>query len=194
MVRPIMCYASVVWCNAIDRYGYNVDSLNSLQHLTCRFIKGGVKSSPLNALVICADLSPLPLFIGQSAVSTAVRLMDWNHWYSQPIRGRGTFFTHSAFIFNLMKNKLDFSIPRDRIGTMLSPVKPFKTLVLSRAEAMSLDATINSSGIRIFTDGSKNENGSGAGYIIYLPVPPFIISDSIQFSTSCGFLEVGQSL
>ena len=122
MVRPIISYASVVWCSAIDRYGYNVDSLNSLQHLACRFITGALKSAPLNALEICADLSPLPLFIKQTAVSTAVRLMDWKHWINQPVRGRGTLFTHSAFLSNLMKIKLDFSIPRDRIGTRLSPV------------------------------------------------------------------------
>ena len=108
--------------------------------------------------------------------------MDWKQWITQPVRGRGTFFTHSAFLSNLMKIKLDFSIPRDRIGSRLSPVKPFKTLILSRGEAMTLDASINSSGIRIFTVGSYNERGSGAGFVIYLPDPPFIISDSITLS------------
>ena len=189
MVRPIMSYASVVWCNAIDRFGYNVDSLNKIQHLACRFITGGLKSAPTKALEICSDLSPLPLFIKQTAVSTAVRLMDWKKWIHQPVRGRGTFFNHSIFISNLMKGKIDFSIPRDRIGSSLSPFKPFKSLILPREEALCLDSIVGSSSIRIYTDGSKTGNGSGAGYIIYIPVHPFTISDSIPLNSEATVFQ-----
>ncbi|XP_047998147.1 uncharacterized protein LOC125235592 [Leguminivora glycinivorella] len=151
IVRPMLCYGALVWWPRTN-LGNVRDKLQRLQRLACAATTGCTKSTPTAAMEVMLGLPPLYLHIQQEASLSAVRLNTLNIW------------SNTGVLHTKCLEKVYDEFPILRSGTD----RIQKHVIFDKRYKIQLYEDDNYEGLnpkelRIFTDGSKTDNGSGSG-------------------------------
>ena len=148
IVRPILLYGVVVWWTAFDNVSL-CKQFERVQRLMCLSISGALKSTSTHSLNIILNILPIDLFAKGVAFKTALRLKESYGFRVRPF-GHGN-------VSNIRSIKTDYQYPSTNITNNFTVEFPSRDYWASANTELT-------SGINIFTDGSKGEKGSGAGY------------------------------
>ncbi|XP_061727454.1 uncharacterized protein LOC133532697 [Cydia pomonella] len=152
IIRPLLCYGALVWWPRTN-LGNVRDKLQRLQRLACAATTGCTRSTPTAAMEVMLNLPPLHLHIQQEASLSAVRLRTLKIWSN---------ITGALHTKCLEKVYDEFPVLRsgtDRIHKQAIFDKRYKIQLYEDDNHEGL----NPRELRIFTDGSKTDSGSGSG-------------------------------
>ena len=168
VIRPIISYGAIALNKCIER-GPIRAKLTKLQRLACSMTLGARHSTPTAGMEIILGLYPLDIFMKEKALNDLQRLMEHKQW-----RGRvGDTPWPKSHTQNLDKvnNKIKGNVDvKDKLSCTHRVVSKFQTVILSRNEISKLNLRpkpVHLNHINCFTDGSKIESRSGAGYTIW---------------------------
>lgn len=151
VIRPIITYGSVVWWPR-TRLATTKTKLRSLQRLASVAATSCMRTTPSAALEYLLDLKPLHLVIQEEAAASALRLRANGLWKHDGVT------PHSTILRTVLTEIPLLGAPIDKIPSQY---------VFDRSYDIQLiPEKTDSSGIhevRIYTDGSKTEQGTGAG-------------------------------
>lgn len=155
MVRPALCYASLVWWPRVRVASMTVP-LKKIQRLACICISGAIRTTALTALEVLLSITPIDVHIESEALLSALRLRDTGNWSSAPGRtGHSEIFNKSSLMSS------DLCIRSDNFSTTRTFEQPFKCIIPSKDAWVY--GSVPVSGIKIYTDGSSTKMASGAG-------------------------------
>lgn len=150
VIRPIISYGAIVWWPR-TKLSTVAAKLQRLQRMACMAATGCMRTTPTAALEAILDLPPLHLFIKQEAAATAVRLKKLNLWKHARV-------PHTEILDEYIGKEPLLEAATDRIP---------KQYVFDKKYKIQLHETpkegLNQKELRIFTDGSKTNSGTGAG-------------------------------
>ncbi|XP_063634981.1 uncharacterized protein LOC134805639 [Cydia splendana] len=152
IIRPLLCYGALVWWPRTN-LGNVRDKLQRLQRLACSATTGCTRSTPTAAMEVMLNLSPLHLHIQQEASLSAVRLRTLNIWSNT------TGALHTACLEKVYSEFPVLMAGTDRIHKQAIFDKRYKIQLFEDDNYEGL----NPRELRIFTDGSKTDSGSGSG-------------------------------
>lgn len=156
VVRPIICHGSVVWWTRVD-VKWSKKRLDKVQRLACLCISGVKNTIATLALETLLDLPPLNLFIKSAAFNASVNIEIEGSWL--PSTGKG-----HATIKELI-NAPELQMRSDQMKPELMWDDNFEWTIPGREEWLSDTPSYPpTDGVIGYTDGSKNEKSSGAGY------------------------------
>ena len=150
VIRPIISYCAVVWWTKVEQTTA-ITKLQRFQRLACVAITGCMSTTPTAAVEAMLDLPPLHLFIKQEAATTAVRLNTLQLWSNARL-------PHTAIMDKFVEDLPQLVAVNDRIPKQFVFDKKYK-IQLHESPNEGLCPT----DVRIFTDGSKTDTGTGAG-------------------------------
>ena len=156
IVRPILCYGCMLWShktetNVVDK------KLTQVQRLACLSVTGVMTSTPTAALEILLSLSPISLFVKQQARMTVARLFRSGHWLAS-----GRSMGHAGILVDLISKFREIEMPSDHMDAVFRFDKNFETNVPNRSEWDNGRLPL-AGDLAVFTDGSKMDEGTGAG-------------------------------
>ena len=135
-------------------------SLNSLNRLACTTLTVVTRSTPQSSLELIADLPPLDLHIREMALRTYTRIkpsLD-NPW--TPLK---TFDKpHLCFLQSEFDNA---GVPNS--DNLCSIISSQKRLKINMASLTGGFKHLRKLQVTIYTDGSKNKEGVGAGFAVH---------------------------
>jgi len=166
VVIPALSYGAIVWAHKAISNQSLATLLNRVHRVALLLITGAFSSTSSTALEIITGILPLDLSIKLLAVDTSVRLKTTGHWL--PALKDGTLISHAAIIDDWSK-----SLHPPRFITDLTP----KLRLLSNRFSISIGLRSeipdfimrlhNSDSWLVFTDGSRKNDLSGAGYVVF---------------------------
>lgn len=156
MVRPIITYGAIAWGKRANLITARKE-LEKIQRLACVCITGSMRSCPTAAMEVLLELTPLHIVVENVAQKTLVRLCD-NKSVNRVKMDPCDFAT-------LSKRYPLINAPKDHIDALIRPTCKFKTQISSKSEWIneSIQYSIQPHTIKWYTDGSKTEDGAGAG-------------------------------
>nr|AMS38355.1 hypothetical protein [Bactrocera tryoni] len=150
IVRPILLYGAVVWWTGVRKSTYR-KPMERVQRLAALCITGALRTTPTAALELVLNLPPIDLFAENCAAKSAGRLLAAGE------------FTYRTFGHSSVGNggwaNTDYMIP------LFNWERRFKVNIEKDGWRKGMLATRNT--LNIYTDGSKMDDGVGAG--IYCP-------------------------
>jgi ribonuclease HI len=166
MVRPILSYACLSWCTALDRRCV-VDRLQQVQRLACLYITSAFPSTPTAAMEMLLGIQPLVIHLRAETVMSSIRLDIAGEWNQVRIASRAKSQKNHIESCNDSRRTIrDLSVPLDCIPPRINSMQQYTTCIREREEATNFEEEIRSTEhIRCYTDGSKLESedaGSGA--------------------------------
>ena len=166
IVRPMLTYGSVVWINCLAKKGL-VDELRKVQRLGLKMITGCMHSTPTAGMETLLGIPPIEDTLKASALASCVRLHTTNQWKDKA--GTTEFRSHVQTLNEIKKAIPELNFPQDRSTFKMRTVNLFTTRIGNRQEMTNSKIRpmpFDPGKINVFTDGSKNEIGSGAAYIL----------------------------
>ncbi|XP_059062726.1 uncharacterized protein LOC131855467 [Achroia grisella] len=167
VIRPMLVYGALVWWTR-SKLTTTVNKLRSFQRLACSSITGCMKTTPTTAIEIALNITPLDLFIQQEAAIAAIRLYHLGLW------GKNHNSSHTHILNQAIEHEPLIAAPCDRTQTYHSFNRKYQIQMKQEEQDQS---AVNE--LRIYTDGSKTQNGSGAGahsldlnMNLYIPLGP----------------------
>uniref|UniRef100_A0A0A1XKT2 Putative 115 kDa protein in type-1 retrotransposable element R1DM n=1 Tax=Zeugodacus cucurbitae TaxID=28588 RepID=A0A0A1XKT2_ZEUCU len=146
IVRPILLYGAIVWWTGLKKSTYR-KPMESVQRLAALCITGALRTTPTAALERILNLPPIDLFAETYAAKSAGRLLaggEFTHrTFGHSSVGRGG-LASTDYLTPLMNWERIFRVNLEKDGWR-------EGMITSRS-------TLN-----IYTDGSKMEDGVGAG-------------------------------
>lgn len=155
VIRPRITYASLVWWPKTEEK-IAQQKLAKIQRLACMAITGAMRSTPSKALDAMLNLLQLHQFIKDEAKASAIRLQGINNMLE------GQFTGHLAILKNVLKEPL-MAMNEDWIQEKLNLDISYKMVEVSRQTWSSGGPKISPGTVIFYTDGSKTEEGTGAG-------------------------------
>ena len=154
IVRPTITYASLVWWQIVDTKG-GIDLCTKTQRTPCRIASGSVRSCPSAALQLLLGIEPLHLYIKSIAAKAAIRLECLGNSISTQSSSHGTI---AKLIpgWEMTTNRTDLLVDKlmfDRLFKISFPER----------EHYSSNQHIIKNTLRWYTNGSKTNEGTGAG-------------------------------
>lgn len=154
VVIPVLTYGSLVWWPVVKKK-YMITKLQKVQRTACLCITGALRSTSTEALEAILCLLPIDANIKSVASRSAIRLnciglFKTNVW------------SHSSIL--LESHSLGIGTDDLDMIMTLNVTEPKFQLVYPSREDWSNDSILNESEISVFTDGSKMESGTGAGF------------------------------
>ncbi|XP_063390420.1 uncharacterized protein LOC134676066 [Cydia fagiglandana] len=179
VVRPIVTYASAVWCNKTNQKTA-IDTLNSLQRTACLTATGAFSSTPGAALDALLDIIPLHLQVQKEAKQCVYRICTLNRpkWRSQALANL------KAWVF---ANRT-LSMPTDDTHTECHLTKLYTVEIPPRDKWINNQMYVEEGSHVWYTDGSKKGNDVGCG--IYGERPKLRASVSMGTQASIFQAEV----
>ena len=165
IVRPLITYGSIAWVSCL-RSNKVRKLLCKVQRLACVMITSAMRSTPTAGMEILLGFPPLETFTKSMAIATCTRLIRTGHWGRRDINYGGD--SHITILNNILEEYPDLTLPQDKMQTIDRTAVLYKTQVENRAslERHIRPMPLDEDTINCFTDGSKNEIGSGTAYII----------------------------
>ena len=163
IVRPALTYACGSWAHAITtkKLRKELDRIDRLGLLSVAQVS---PSTPTQVLRIAYDIPPTRLLIDKLAVDCLIRYKDhmvlsWDGVSRTKKRSKA----HLKYLWDKVRPwNLDTNITDDIRA--LSPARMYRVVT----DSLDKDTKyLSRSQINIYTDGSRTEEGVGAGYIIY---------------------------
>jgi hypothetical protein len=155
IIRPVLTYGSTVcWTRA----NYNVSKmeLNKLQRIACLATTGAMKTTPTTAIELLLGHTPLHVTMEAEAQPGIYRLMSNQQW-----RPRFTNYGHAKKSRDMEQEPI-LPMGTDRMTPRCVFHKPFKVLLANKHE-WDNGFNPNKGGLVWYTDGSKTNEGTGAG-------------------------------
>ena len=173
VVRPILTYCVSVWIRATHTQ-HNAKKIERVQALALRIMSGAMPSTPFNALNYITNTTNIIPFLKGEAAKGASRLQGYGDWTSERHPScKGTIKAHSSinndFLDTLPIPKTapsDLTKPCMRLERNFTIDNPTKDLTEYRRTLEDSIRDTSSDTISCYTDGSRTDSGSGAGYII----------------------------
>ena len=167
-ILPATTYAAVVWGNSALTKGFLRDKLTNLQRQAALMITRGLKSTPVENLEILAGLKPIHNVIREASLATAIRLKTNRKWDSNYHYPKGH-TSHASIIDKQLQTLTSLnSGTLDLIETSSILDRHFRSEIPTReAAASDIQKATKEAGIHIFTDGSKRNQLTGAGFAVY---------------------------
>ena len=173
IVRPCLSYGSVVWINGL-KTKRNLNLLISVQRLANTLVTGALPSTPGTALDRITGITPIDLWINETATKGALRLKATGHWISEPmVNTKGNLTSHTKIINKTLESFPLSTKEQDSITPVLNLETHFSVEICRRDlyEEMAPD----NSTIHCYTDGSKSDTSTGAG--VYIMESNVLISE-----------------
>ena len=159
IIRPRLTYGAMIWSHC-TKTKLMTKQLYNLNRTACMMITSTTRSTPQASLELLYNIPPLDLHLQEIGLTTYARLQPQlrKPWYS-----KATFRKpHLTYWNNLMKETL-VQADDDRCNST-NWNKRYHVILSS----FKLNRTsVTPSEYTIYTDGSKTENGVGAGFVIY---------------------------
>jgi len=152
IVIPSVKYGAIAW---VDKTFLSTAkaSLSKVQRLACLCITGATSTAPTAALEKILQLPPLFLVVQEAAKLTLARMGTAIH--------RRSIAATRGF---LLKDIVALDMPKDEIPREFNFAKNFKVILSNKREFNVNSLASNRQDIiKWYTDGSKIENGTGAG-------------------------------
>ena len=166
IVRPMLLYAALVWGHEVQ-HATIVKALQRLNRLAISTFAHFYRSVPSRALELIVDVMPLPLFIQQTATNTYVRIfsklpkMEWSGTY-----GNKTYSTSHLKYWDTLIHNWDLQHLLVESDAMSEPMPQTRFQVDLASFSKAPGAPVPSQ-LTIFTDGSKIDKATGAGFVAY---------------------------
>ena len=158
-IRPMLSHVCVVWWPRLDVERAKRE-ISEVQRLVCLCATGAMKTTATAAIEVLLSVPPMDILVKAKAFITADRLAQCDLWTSDFQNGH-------CRIRNVISNHI-FEMPRDRITPRLEFERNFDAIFPSRQEWMrGWPTCLPIGGCIRFTDGSKTNEGTGAG--VYVP-------------------------
>lgn len=157
VVRPIVTYACQCWWQKANQATV-IKKLQGLQRSVCLDISGAFHTTPTLAMEVLLGLTPLDILIQGEAQKAAYRLVNMEQdipfiWFE-----RG----HSSIIREIKQDTV-MSRPSDLMTPSFNFVLPYKTIIPTERDWTESHHTLLRGDSIWYTDGSKHEDGTGAG-------------------------------
>ena len=163
IVRPALTYACGCWAHAVTTKKLKGE-LDRIDRLGLLSVTQVAPSTPTQALRIAYDVPPTRLLIEKLAVDFLIRYKDsatltWDGL----TRSKKQSKSHLRFLWDIVAPWGFNSVTTDDIRS-LSPPRLYRVVTDSLNKNTKF---LTQSQVNIYTDGSKTEEGVGAGYIVY---------------------------
>ena len=169
IVRPILLYGIVVWWQALE-IKTNRLKLERVQRLMSLCTTAALKSTSTNSLNTILHLLPIETFAKDVAYRTALRLKESNGFKIRPY-GHGN-------IENVQRVITDYKKPSNNVSHNFEIDLPSREQWVLRASEIPDE-------ISVFTDGSKTDEGTGAGFFI----PSTDVRQSFKLPPYCSVFQ-----
>lgn len=150
VIRPTLTYGAIVWWKRTE-LNTAANRLQRFQRLACSAITGCMRTTPTTAMEIVLGLVPLDLYIQQEATLSAIRLKHLNLWGN-------TRSSHACILDRAISHEPLICAPCDKIPRQSTSQKHYKIQTHENQSDQS-----GNSEVRVYTDGSKTNQGTGAG-------------------------------
>ena len=150
VIRPMLCYGALVWWPR-TRLDTAAMRLGHIQRMICLGVTGAMRTTPTAAIEVALQLPPLHLYVEEVAARTAIRLRSNGLWNT-----KGELTKHAAILREVTLLAPLLRLPVDKIPPNFNFSKSFEVWMTEEEAPPHPE-------IMIYTDGSKTEQGSGAG-------------------------------
>ena len=173
VIRPILSYCCSIWIRATQT-DINARKLKRVQALALRMMSGAMPSTPFIALNHLTNTSDIILFLRGEAAKGSSRLQAYGSLTLETIAFRkGTIKNHTTINKQFMadlnippKAERDLSIPTMMLERHFTVTTPGTDTIEYRNSLQNIIDNIPNETITCYTDGSRTDSGSGAGYTI----------------------------
>ena len=156
IVRPIITYASTTWWMALNVINSR-NKLSKVQRLACLSVTGAMRTTPTAAMEVLLNLPPLHIYVEGEARVGRYRLQCGGMWDSSSCDYGHQKFGRDMILDTILEMGTDKMIPT------LCFNKPVTVSITERGEWTEGTQPIPKDGLVWFTDGSKTNDGTGAG-------------------------------
>ena len=159
IIRPIIMYGNLIWSRVISTQSFKLES-KKIHRMVCLLMSHCRKSTPTDAMEVFNYLLPLDIEVKKDIAGQITKT-------HLPVLFNGETFglKYHITIANKCLGDLGFENKGwDRIPTEIFRVKKF--FVENPSEAKGLD-TQSRDDIRVYTDGSKQEDKAGGGFVVF---------------------------
>ncbi|XP_073978772.1 uncharacterized protein [Rhodnius prolixus] len=167
VVRPMVSHGAVAWWAKTLQVG-GVRALSGIQRLACLSVTGAMRTSPTAALEVLLNLPPLHIYIQGVTRAVVVRLME----------GQAPITVRHGGAYQELYEELEadpiLGLPSDFMTPKYNFDKPFKVCIGDREAWRRGPPVVGDS--MWYTDGSKMEEGVGAGVYGVKPKCSFSVS------------------
>ena len=172
LVLPFLEYACLVWAGAVSKF-YIETALSKVQRLACCMMLSAFPSTATCVLGTLLALPPLPDYIFGRAVEAKHRLTVWGRWrglddWAGP-GGRRSLSSHVRTLQRAGSILPEVDMPSDIIKPLKSPPPSCTFVVEDRETAIAAAMDPEPAAFNCFTDGSRQGERSGCGYVVYDP-------------------------
>ncbi|CAK1579532.1 unnamed protein product [Parnassius mnemosyne] len=147
----MITYGALVWWTKTNEATI-IKKLQRYQRLACMAATGCMRTTPTAALEAMLELTPLHLHIQQEATLAAIRLKTLNLWSKNSV-------PHTGIIDRIHSKIPILQAKYDRIPKQFVFDKKYKIQLNENSQPEGLSPKE----LRIFTDGSKTNEGVGSG-------------------------------
>ena len=168
VILPSVGYSSLTWHHTVERRLYIQARLEGIQRHAALMITRRLKSSPTSNLEIIAGLQPIHLRMKQLAIKAALRLKLNKLWNNNYQYEHGGHSKSHAYSVESMLSKIPFSDCKitDRIPATTVLDRRFRVHIDNRTIAIQKTEQLSSQDWQIYTDGSKANDNTGAGFCV----------------------------
>ena len=167
LVRPILAYGCLAWIKSTLTKSHMIYFVK-VQRKACLSILNCMSSTPTDGLQAMLNLQPIHIFIQAQGLNTYRRLISNGNWRPQPLEMQGE-KQHVNIIKALAADLPIIYQQRDKLMNTEYMKTDFSTNIISRVEANRVKIPLKPeepNTIFCYTDGSKDKNSSGSGYVI----------------------------
>ena len=161
IVRPMLCYGAMIWGHRAPEL---IEKFRRINRMAMNTFANFPKSTPTAALEIMLDVQPLHLFCVQEAVSARVRLTNVLEfgWH-----GTSHTKTHAVSHMKFLEDKLDKYGVNTKNTDKCNALKWNMGYKINRDSFDGRAKHRQPTQVNVFTDGSKLDDQTGAGLVIY---------------------------
>lgn len=148
IIRPIVSYGSIVWWKRVELTTVQ-KSLEKFQRMICIGISGAMRTTPTAAMEVILSMLPLHIFLEQTAMITAYRLICTEQWCTNSYTN-----SHAYIQQRMLLKGADLAMPSDKLVKTAIFQRNFKVIIPNREEWLVHYTYPPTSGIVCYTDGS----------------------------------------
>ncbi|KAL5253960.1 hypothetical protein ACHWQZ_G013652 [Mnemiopsis leidyi] len=193
IIRPIITYCCSIWIRATHT-NINATKLRRVQALALRIMTGAMPSTPfvaLNQITNTTDI--IPYLQGEAAKSNERLRAYGSLTRERPEHTKGTIKAHVTINNDFVKDlniphnsERDLTVPSLNLQSNFTTTTPGDNPDTYRTQLQNIINETPEDWITCYTDGSKTEEGCGAGYIITTNNNNTILhEDSLNLPNSC---------
>ena len=170
VIRPILTYACPVWINALNTQR-NTNKLEKVHRLALNTISGAFPNTPTISLNKLTEMPHITNFIRGEAAKGSIRLQAQGSWTVETPPTKSTTLNHHSSVNKEFLDQVTLPTgynPKNVDLTTPTSIidKLYKLSIHNREEIVELIDNFHPEKITTYTDGSKNDDGVGFGYII----------------------------